>query len=356
MLLGAFGAVAWVYPELPGGAWRARNEFASLQERLAKVNTISGTLYLTGSPAFSGTAHFKLQRPNLFILDSPWRFSASDGKTVTQAERTLKVFRKAKAQPSGMPVSADLIGFESFATAEHTGIEPPFLAEPIGVRNERFDGVMCRDLEFRFRTRNVTLHVYVDKSSGLPKGFRVISPDVKMYPEAVGRYQDLLLGQPLDKKDFAYQVPKGLMERKDATSTALKEGSDAPAFKLRTADGKLVTSSSKLTLLDFWFYGCEPCRKEHTYLKDLQRQYGDKLSIVSVNIMDGPDVVRRYEQAEHFDYPLVLNGDGKNDLVSAYRVMLYPTNYLIRDGKVLARIDGFAREKITAAVKAASRD
>jgi thiol-disulfide isomerase/thioredoxin len=74
----------------------------------------------------------------------------------------------------------------------------------------------------------------------------------------------------------------------------------APEFQLQSLDGQPVTlsaASGKVVLLNFWATWCGPCRMEIPDLIELQKQYKDRLQIISLlvdveDLEDAKDFVR----------------------------------------------------------------
>lgn len=55
-----------------------------------------------------------------------------------------------------------------------------------------------------------------------------------------------------------------------------------------TAFEKDVLKADKPVLVDFWAEWCGPCKMIAPHLEDLERELGDKVSVVKVNIDDNP--------------------------------------------------------------------
>jgi len=57
---------------------------------------------------------------------------------------------------------------------------------------------------------------------------------------------------------------------------------------------KMLGSSDKLFLLDFWNEGCMVCKRITPMLEDLAKKYEDKLVFGKVNTDENPKIVERF--------------------------------------------------------------
>ncbi|MEO3809498.1 thioredoxin [Sphaerisporangium sp. B11E5] len=81
-----------------------------------------------------------------------------------------------------------------------------------------------------------------------------------------------------------------------------------------------VLRAGKPVLVDFWAEWCPPCRMIAPVLEEIEKEYGDRLTIAK------------------------LNGDDHPDIAARYGVMGLPTLNLYRDGEVVRQVVG-ARTK-----------
>lgn len=77
-----------------------------------------------------------------------------------------------------------------------------------------------------------------------------------------------------------------------------------------------VLAASGLVLVDFWSDGCGPCKQLAVVLDQLSGQWGDKIAVHKMNIMEHPNAAAKYG------------------------VRGVPTILLFKDGQVLASKTG----------------
>jgi thioredoxin 1 len=77
-----------------------------------------------------------------------------------------------------------------------------------------------------------------------------------------------------------------------------------------------VLKSSKPVLVDFWAVWCGPCRQVGPIVESLAEKWGDKISVVKVNVDDVPSVAEKYG------------------------IMSIPTLMLFKGGQIVERVVG----------------
>jgi thiol-disulfide isomerase/thioredoxin len=123
-------------------------------------------------------------------------------------------------------------------------------------------------------------------------------------------------------------------------------GMPAPLqFTLKDLSGRDVALSSfkgKVILLNFWATWCEPCKAEIPDLVALQQEYGDRLAVVGMLMLDPVGAeTRPFVERFKMSYP-VLNANDRVDIEDAFGPMWgLPTSVLVGpDGRVAARYSG----------------
>jgi len=118
----------------------------------------------------------------------------------------------------------------------------------------------------------------------------------------------------------------------------------APAWKLRTPDGREVSSTDfagKVMVVNFWATWCPPCRAEIPDLIELQKKYGNEgLVIVGISLdQDGAGVVGKFVEAKGINYPVVLGDDAVVAAFGGFEGI--PTTFIIdRQGQIRDRLTG----------------
>ena len=118
------------------------------------------------------------------------------------------------------------------------------------------------------------------------------------------------------------------------------EGKPAPAFTLKTLDGRAVSLADfrgRVVLLDFWGTFCPPCLAALPQLQALHDKHAARgFAVVGVTVDDRPALVKK--ATAKISYPIV---QATPQVWSAYKVNALPSLVLVdRDGKILKRFGG----------------
>ena len=122
------------------------------------------------------------------------------------------------------------------------------------------------------------------------------------------------------------------------------EGKPAPAFRLKTFDGRTVSLADyrgKVLLLDFWATFCPPCVEALPELQALHTKNGSRgFAVVGVTVDDRAALVRKATSKAKVTYPILK---ATPEVWNAYKVNALPSLILVgRDGTIIKRYGGEA--------------
>lgn len=115
-----------------------------------------------------------------------------------------------------------------------------------------------------------------------------------------------------------------------------------------TSDGQTLSSDGLMghvTVLNFWYAGCAPCRAEVGDLVDIARDYeGDGVYVVGVNVRDTAATALAFARTHKMNFPSVMDNES-GTVVQSYTGVVSPsavptTLVLNAKGEVTARVLG----------------
>ena len=118
-------------------------------------------------------------------------------------------------------------------------------------------------------------------------------------------------------------------------------GNDAPNFTMTDSQHtvELAKLRGKPVLLNFWATWCPPCVEEMPSLVQLQKQMGDKVTILAVS-EDADDAAYHQFIRDH-GVDLLTVREGSQKTSSGYGTFRYPETYVIdRNGKIVRKFIG----------------
>ncbi len=137
------------------------------------------------------------------------------------------------------------------------------------------------------------------------------------------------------------------MMKRQMESTKMRDpsnlvGTDAQPFDLEDLDGNKYSMDElkgKVVVINFWFIGCPPCRKEIPELNELVADHEDEGVIFLGVATDRHKQLTSFLSKTEFNYNIVADGRA---FASAYNVSAYPTHIVIgKDAKVSYAAAGF---------------
>ena len=112
---------------------------------------------------------------------------------------------------------------------------------------------------------------------------------------------------------------------------ALRSGARAPEIGLRDTNGQMVRMSSlrgKVVLVDFWASWCAPCREEIPFLNRLQREFGDDLVVIGVNIDRDEENMTSFMRRTRMNFRVVHDSGGSR-VAERYAPPRMPSSFII---------------------------
>lgn len=109
----------------------------------------------------------------------------------------------------------------------------------------------------------------------------------------------------------------------------------------------------QLSIIDFWFIGCQPCHKKFPLLESLRNEYKDtSLKIIAYSYMDNQSKIDMYKQKYNYHFEMKADTNLYN---VKYNIKAFPTLLIFNDkGTIIYRSEGFDEseyDKIKAALK-----
>jgi peroxiredoxin len=136
----------------------------------------------------------------------------------------------------------------------------------------------------------------------------------------------------------------GHPEKRGPVFTQVEMLPDAPDFRLKTLEGKIVKLSDyrgKAVMLNFWATYCLPCKEEMPWLIDFQKQYGPKgLVVLGIAMDSSADPIKKFTTKLEINYPILLGNQGVAD---QYYVKSLPASIFVdRNGHITDQVPGAA--------------
>ncbi|MBC7589349.1 MAG: DUF547 domain-containing protein [Chitinophagaceae bacterium] len=122
---------------------------------------------------------------------------------------------------------------------------------------------------------------------------------------------------------------------------AYKEGSTVKDFAI----GTMLNNNAKLdsfkqlqkdiTIIDFFGTWCAPCIKAIPHLQELQKKFGDKISIVLISTEEKDKLSAFIKNRSGFSFPLIVDGD--ESITQLFQPPSYPYSVVVnKDGTILS--------------------
>lgn len=121
------------------------------------------------------------------------------------------------------------------------------------------------------------------------------------------------------------------VEVEESNEVGIRKSEIAPDFELTTLDGETVQLSDykgKRVMLNFWATWCPPCRAEMPDMEKFQKN--KDVQVLAVNLTEtesNQDNVQKF--VDELNLTLTTPLDDQSAVSNEYKVMAYPTTYMI---------------------------
>lgn len=117
--------------------------------------------------------------------------------------------------------------------------------------------------------------------------------------------------------------------------TRAKVGEPAPDWTAEDLDGRPVSLADfrgRVVLLNFWTSWCISCREETSALQAFHRRYGDRVTVVGLNIREPLRTIRDYMEKSGMTFTVLRDRNGR--IPGRYNLQKYPESWFIDAGGV----------------------
>lgn len=156
-----------------------------------------------------------------------------------------------------------------------------------------------------------------------------------------------------DAGDDVTMPNPGVVQDQSLGTNAPVEGEPLPDVTLPDVDGNDVELASLVgapLVVNFWYSGCLPCKKEMPLLGATATALDGKVTFVGVNTLDDGDRAAEFASAHDATYLQLLDRDG--ELATAAGVRVQPTTLFVDAGGqiVLQQSGELTADKLNAAI------
>ena len=101
--------------------------------------------------------------------------------------------------------------------------------------------------------------------------------------------------------------------------------------------------------MEFWIKNCGYCMQAFPEIRELQKKYGDKIEILSINAYDKKEEIDFFYKREKPAYKMLYNGE---KLAESLGIYAYPATLIIDgSGKVIYASSGFDKAAVEKIIK-----
>lgn len=139
--------------------------------------------------------------------------------------------------------------------------------------------------------------------------------------------------------DAAQLAPADQIISENNERTGNKIGDPAPNVRLPNLQDESVSLADyrgKIVLVNFWASWCPPCQEELPDLQRIYEEYEGQVIVLAINLTKAEatvDDVRAFVEESDVTFPIVLDHAG--DAMNAYRIVAYPSTYVVDEAGVI---------------------
>lgn len=164
--------------------------------------------------------------------------------------------------------------------------------------------------------------------------------------EAEERLKDVYRGRRGDLNGFDEYLLKATKD-KATISAGNSWKAAAPALKVTSLDGKrfdLNALQGKVVVLNLWFIGCSPCRKEIPRLNELVKEFSGQPVVFLAPSLDSAESLREFLKQTRFEYHIVP--DAEAIITGQFNASAFPTHIVINQtGLIEATLVGASERR-----------
>jgi thiol-disulfide isomerase/thioredoxin len=130
-------------------------------------------------------------------------------------------------------------------------------------------------------------------------------------------------------------------------------GKQLARVDVETLDGDAVDTGSligKPMVINVWYAGCVPCKKELPVFAKLQGEYGDRVRFVGIDSLGPSPSEEQFARGKGVQYELFYDSDGA--FVSAMGISTQPVTMFVRpDGSIAAQAGEVTEDSLRAMIE-----
>jgi thiol-disulfide isomerase/thioredoxin len=130
-------------------------------------------------------------------------------------------------------------------------------------------------------------------------------------------------------------------------------GKQLARVEVQTLDGDSVDTGSligKPMVINVWYAGCVPCKKELPVFAELQGEYGDQVRFVGIDSLGPSPSEEQFARGKGVQYELYYDSDGS--FASSMGISTQPVTMFVRpDGSIAAQAGEVTEDSLRAMIE-----